>query len=191
MILDATIRATPERRTTLLDSLNRQRASYELLELIRSKRPPPKLPRYRTSDLAMAEILSVLLEEYIGKAMFTRGIPFKYWERERHEWPLRYADVKDIYRQLDVFIEAFDVYPNKYISIVKDAYKYPELFNFVLHAKVDTYDAVLLSTALKEKCRYFITDDKRLREKVPKYKNLKLVSAEDYRSRFLAAKNAT
>lgn len=180
MLLDAAIKAAPQKKGIIFEKLRSHKAAYELLELIRSQKPAPKRPLYKTSELAIAEILHLFLEEYVARSMFARGIPFKYWQRERNEEKVTSADMEDIYKQLNVFTESFDLYPNKYIEIVHDAYAYPELINLILEYKVDTYDAVLISTALKAKCDYFITED-RIRKTIPAIKTLTLITPEHFR----------
>ena len=180
LLLDATIRLGKVDRAELFKRLTRQTPSYLLMEAVRTDKRFYGL--LTTSRLAFAEIISVILEQAIQKRMYDQGIPFKYWERERFVEKLsrnnRSEISKDIFRLENAF------FTSNQVRYVHDDYSFADFMPLVLRSfnsfRIDQYDAILISTALEHGCKFFITEDQRLRRSVSNFRGIKLVAAQDY-----------
>ena len=175
MLLDATISLEPKQKQDLFKRLSKQVPSYRLLERVNVERGLHGT--LITSRVALAEIISVLFEQALQKKMYDQGIP-KYWERERHSERLSESERGDIMTQVAHFGEVF--YESGKIGYVDDKYAFWDVTPLVLVHRIDEYDALLISTAIQENCKYFITEDKRLRKALTGFPNIKTTSAQNY-----------
>jgi len=167
MLLDAQIRLGPVSASKLLNRLVKQKPSYLLLERVRKDNKLKGI--LSTSGFAFAEVISVLFEQYIQTRMYNQGIPLKYWERERRRERLSLADRTDMAQQIRHLQKEFFDIEDMRIAYVDDDYRFDDVVRLITYHRIDQYDAILLSTAVGSGCDYFITEDMRLRESLPKF----------------------
>ncbi|NJE11888.1 PIN domain-containing protein [Thermococcus sp. LS2] len=108
-----------------------------------------------TSTLALGEVYHVLYNEVLSLKMYRSGIPLTLWSKLRNKNDLT-EDEKSI------FWDTVRSYLNElksFIAVVDDKVDdeiYPKL---VLDYGLRPHDAILLTTAIKNRCEWFITND--------------------------------
>ncbi len=190
IFLDASLKSRGVKKKELFQALPRYVPSYDLMEQVRTDKNLQGI--LTTSRLAYAEILSVLIDEYVDERMHDQGILAKYFTQERHSVKLTPSDVGDILKQLQHFTTEF-IIPSRFIQFVEDEYENRPLVTLMTILRVETYDAILIATAEFQKCSYFITEDSRLRDTLKRagYPHIAAVSAQDYLSRINRKKPRT
>jgi len=182
--IDASLRKAKADRTVLFDALPRYVPSYLLLERVRTEKRLQGI--LTTSQLAYAEILSVLVDQFVEEKMHSQGIAARLFQREEHTIQLSPRDVEDIVKQLVHLSNEFFGPVHPYISYVGDEYDFREFTKMRIIVRTETYDAILIATASYRKCRYFITEDVRLKDKIKNFNwvpmDVKVISVQEYLS---------
>lgn len=125
--------------------------SYVLIEALKED----KTYKAATSTLALGEVYHVLYNEVLSLKMYRSGIPLTLWSKLRNKNDLT-EDEKSI------FWDTVRSYLNElksFIAVVDDKVDdeiYPKL---VLDYGLRPHDAILLTTAIKNRCEWFITND--------------------------------
>jgi len=186
VFIDASLRTAKVDREALFQVLARYVPSYLLLERVRTDKQLQGM--LTTSQLTYAEILSVLVDQFVEEKMHSQGITAKLFQREEHAIQLTAEDVGDIVKQLAHLTQEFFKPPHEYISFVGDEYDFREFVKLRTIVRTETYDAILIATASYQKCAYFITEDGRLREKISNASwvplDVKVTSVQGYLSIF-------
>jgi predicted nucleic acid-binding protein len=164
VFIDASLRTARVDRDSLFQTLARYVPSYLLLE--RLKTDTHIRGFLTTSQLAYAEILSVLVDQFVEEKMHAQGIMARLFERERHSIELTPEDVGDVVKQLAHLTDEFFKAPHEYVRFVGDEYDFREFAKLRTVVRAETYDAILIATASYQKCDYFVTEDGRLRETI-------------------------
>ncbi len=151
--------------------LKRAYSSYELIEKIKELKKPKM---FFTSSLALSETISVVYDNYILSHMKKERIPIKYFfqYKEYIRMPSRYLS--------RVAKEAISFYleiKNK-ITFTEDSF-IQLVTELISKFKCDTHDSFLLGQAWRKKCNYFVTTDKRLKDKLKKRKKPKLIYPQE------------
>lgn len=151
--------------------------SYYLLEKIKNENIE-KFGFY-TSHIAYSEVFSVIGDEYRSRLLSQKGVPIRYWTNMINEIVLPEKYIEQIYEEINNFEKIF--FDSKKFGWALDIYN-PDIGFFIFNCKCNTHDAIILSGALMEKCKYFITEDERLRSRLKKmkYNKIKLLSSNDY-----------
>ena len=151
--------------------------SYYLLEKIKNE----KIENFcfYTSHIAYSEVFSVIGDEYRARLLSQKGVPVRYWTNMINEVVLPEKYIEQIYKEIKNFIELF--FESKKFAWALDISNRDVGF-FIFNCKCNTHDAIILSGALMEKCKYFITEDERLRSRLKKmkYNKIILLSSSDY-----------
>lgn len=153
------------------------RNSYYLLEKIKNEKIE-KLNFY-TSHIAFSEVFSVIGDEYRARLLHQKGVPVRYWVNMINEVDLHKEYIDQINEEIDNFYDLF--FGSEKFQWALDISRSDVGF-FIFDCKCNTHDAIILSGALIEKCKYFVTEDQRLRSKLKKkkYEKIKLLSSSDY-----------
>ena len=166
VFMDAALQTPNADRRELFDLLGRKVPSYKLLQRVKTDKELHGT--LVTSHLAYAEIFTVLLDQYVEDRMHAMGIPASDFSRERLSVQLTAVDATQIAKQITHLSNSYFREPNLLIRYVADEYDYVAFASLIAAGRLQTYDAILVATALHEKCGYFITEDTRLREAVKK-----------------------
>lgn len=164
-----------ERKKFLLEDIKKPNPkrfySYLVLETINKNNRIPDFS-FVISDLVLAEVLSVVHDKYRVDDMYLRGIPLKYWYKEKDTIdlpsyilkliPVRIQDFKDLFCNNG----KINICNNSLISDTSD---------FITRNRCDTHDAHLLSQCISSNGEYFVTCDGRLIDKYKTKKRNKLV----------------
>ncbi|HEX55136.1 MAG: hypothetical protein DRO95_00810 [Candidatus Altiarchaeales archaeon] len=116
--------------------------------------------RVKTSSLTLAEVSYVLYNEMLSLKMYGLGVPLTLWPKLRERHDLTREEKSSVREIIARYLKEF----KKGVNIVNDTIDdmiYPKL---ILEYKLRTHDAVLLTTAILNKCSWFITNDKELVE---------------------------
>ena len=114
--------------------------------------------KVETSNLAIAEVYHVIDNEIISLRLYRNGIPLTLWSKMREKQKLteedKYLIRETITRYIGELEENADIINDKI-----DREVYPKL---VLEYGLRTHDAVLLTTAILDRCSWFITNDREI-----------------------------
>ncbi len=128
--------------------------SYTLIEALLSS------DRYKveTSNLAIAEVYHVIYNEIISLRLYRNGIPLTLWSKMREKQKLTEEDKYLIRETITRYIGELE--KNADITYDKvDREVYPKL---ILEYGLRTHDAILLTTAILDRCSWFITNDREI-----------------------------
>ena len=124
----------------------------------------------KTSDLALGEVFHVIHNELLSLKMYRLGIPLTLWTKLRGKHDLNEEEQSSVREIINKYIRRLRRKIIKVDDRVDDEI-YPKL---VLGYKLRTHDALLLTTAVLERCSWFITNDveiielnKRAKKKTP------------------------
>ena len=171
-------RISKDEKKKLLNKLSTPvKSSYNLLEKIRNKNPMENT--FFTSDIAICEIFSVIGDEYRAKVLHRDGIPIRYWSNMIYKVDLSRSYLRQINNEINNFYNLF-VTDNKIIR--KSDFNFNEVGELVFLFKCNTHDALLIAESLKMGCKYFVTEDQRLRDrlKVKGYTRIELFPSDRY-----------
>jgi len=138
---------------------------------------------FSTSSLSRAEIYHSLLNEYRCDKMYRKGIPVNCWEHEKTKEKLTEEEILDIINSIEKFTIKY-IYTEgdkkKNIFSALDIYKIKIFIDLVMKYNVKTHDAIIISTAIENRCKYLITRDNRLKTELKdkKYTKIELISPE-------------
>ncbi|WP_461864825.1 PIN domain-containing protein [Thermococcus sp.] len=108
-----------------------------------------------TSTLAIGEVYHVLYNEVLSLKLYRSGIPITLWSKLRNKNDLT-EDEKSIFWDI---VRSHLNELNSFIAVIDDKVDdemYPKL---VLDYGLRPHDAVLLTTAVLNECKWFITND--------------------------------
>ena len=196
MLLDGAAqkaKQSPERLQEIQERAGRKWPSFQLLEELRRIGNPPSFIssfKFGTSAFAIAETSHVILQEYIAGSLYKKGIPFAYWESFSKQEQLSKRDQEDLISQLDHLLETF-FNPEHQILYRMDGMTtdFTTVSILVTSFRLSTTDAFLVSQATKRGCDYFLTEDKPLRDLLPRYKRMSMISAQEMLSQLKQIKN--
>lgn len=129
----------------------------------------------KTCSLALGEIFHVIHNELLSLKMYRKGIPLTLWSKLRRKYDLTEEEQATVRNIINKYIKKLRKKVIETDDKVDDKI-YPKL---ALGYKLRTHDAVLLTTAILEKCSWFITNDteiielnKKAKKKLPKISEL-------------------
>lgn len=144
-----------------------------------------------TSELAVAEIFSVLYEDAVNLKLYEQAIPTKYWtwKTVRKQNLLTEDEANELYYSIMKRID--ELFGEEKVIMVEDSYNQEILAYLTLRLGISSHDAILLTTAIEEDCDYFITRDTRLKElydvewnELKKKKKIKIIPPKDALNKF-------
>lgn len=125
------------------------------------------------SLLVRAEFYYALFEEHKCREMYKGGIPLSSWQINKNKVKFKDDFLEDINLVIFEFeknIEDAGKKKKKKIWSSWDVYNYGFISWLAYKYNIKSHDAILLSTAIFNRCKYFVTSDKRLRDKFEKEK---------------------
>ena len=144
--------------------------SYLLLETLKSNKLIPNY-RFFTSRVALAELISNIKERYIAEDLFRKLIPIKYLKTSKS------------YITDEISKRTYDDIGNFILSFIKskklhlcEKFQPIVISKLILRENIDTYDSLLMTQSIAEKCDFFITSDDRLKIAI---ENLKVVKSNE------------
>ncbi len=173
--------AEKNQRKDLWKRFAKLKPSYQLFEQIRNNKN--ENVQFLTSKLAISEIFYGLFEEYQCKKMRYDGVPLSSWLKVRQRFKLSNEDIKDIMSEFDAFVYYYikgSEFPKEsMIRLAEESYNFEEIAKLVTQIRLRTHDSVLLSTATTVDCKYFVTNDKELRQTKSDL-NLEIISPQGF-----------
>lgn len=162
--------ALKEKGITLEDEKNKLlkklstpiRSSYSLLEKIKNEDVMKNT--FFTSDIAFSEIFSVIGDEYRAKVLHGDGVPMRYWSSMMYNVDLPEHYLIQINSEINDFYNVFLI--DKIVR--KSNFDLSAVGELVFLYKCNTHDALLIAESLKVNCKYFVTEDQRLRNNLKK-----------------------
>jgi hypothetical protein len=124
-----------------------------------------KRHRFLTSQLAIAETVRVITLEYFYRVWHKKGIPLRYWSQtSMGKLP---ADEKtQLNAAMNEFTGAMNIHAGKFLMIAPEYFDFKIIGPLMWNYSCEVQDAVLISTAINQKCKLFVTEDHRLTRKV-------------------------
>lgn len=158
----------------------RYKNSFDFIkEVISNKKENLK---FLTCSLSQSEIYFGLLDEYRCEKLYDCCVPLSSWRNEKWRTNLTEDEIDEITNHILNFSYKY-IYskgdkPKKILSVIDihDPEIIPEL---VFRHNVRTHDAIIVSTAISEKCKYIVTRDNNLKKCLKDYKRIKLISPEE------------
>jgi predicted nucleic acid-binding protein len=167
-----------EETNVLLNKLSTPvRKSFRLLEKIQNESIPKNV--LFTSNIVVAETFSVIGNEYRCRILRKDGIPIRYWFNMMHVVDLSKEYKLQIQEEINELFRLF--FRNKKISRKSD-FNLNDVANLVISYKCNSHDAMIMAQAIKQNCKYFITEDQRLIAKLKKSRKykMKLLPSDKY-----------
>lgn len=170
---DSDKKTSTDKRIEFLKNLGKIRSealySYLLMEAINTNDSIPDF-NFVTSDLAIAETISVTHERYIAEELFRLLLPLKYLpiiKRKYENENVSKVHAENISRFIKNFLGI------QKIKIVENV-NLKMLFYTITKCKIDTYDSFLICQAIQNSCKFFISNDEHAKRRgVPKIKIVK------------------
>ena len=122
------------------------------------------------SGLVFSEIFNCIYDEAVCKKMIDDGVPLSSWVRLKNRFSLFIEDFE--IEELDNSV--YGLFHSKKFKIVADKYDLRLISELILKHHFMTQDSILISTAIKEECKFFVTRDKELIKNWTKMKKRKL-----------------
>jgi predicted nucleic acid-binding protein len=143
--------------------------SYVSLQIINSNDIIPKF-RFFTSRVAIAELISNIKGRYIAEDLFRKLIPIKYMKFHK-------SVTNDIAKKVDDDVLYFlgNFIKSKKIKLCETVH-HPTISKLILGDGIDTYDSLLISQSVAEKCNFFATSDTGIKLK---NSNIKIINSFD------------
>lgn len=134
---------------------------YKFMEYIKTVTDSAK--HFFTSDLALCEIHSVIFELLIADKMLSDWIPPRYWGKvkEKYRKEITNEDVNELVDDFSRLKEYF-FYPDVFISQEQIQFCFEDIADLIWKNGCDTHDAILVATARKIGCSFFVTVDRPL-----------------------------
>lgn len=126
-----------------------------------------------TSNLALLEARSVIVEEYIERQLSSKRIVRRYWGSARNKVRLSDEDLAQIYAGIHTFRSRIG-----YAMVIQDGYDLDVANYLVTRFGCNARDAILIATALKNSCSRFITRDDHLKRSLRKFKGIRITSVQ-------------
>jgi predicted nucleic acid-binding protein len=154
--------------------LDRHKPSIDFIQGIIDLKSKGLPDEFYFSYLAMNEVYSAVRDEIRCILLFRNGAPLSRWNEEKNSIDLPNDSLETVYEDIQ---KKFDVlFGNGTIVPLSDEPEEKEGDNFseivasliFKFKRVKTQDAILLTTAISIKAKYFVTFDKRLIEEVSK-----------------------
>ena len=146
----------------MLDELKTyMRESYFLLEKIKNEEIG--LMHFWTSRIVISEVFSVIGGEFRSNILLEKGVPLRYWIKMIDDTEIPEEDVVQIQEEIDSFVKIF-FNTNKIYPLQE--FNSDDVGILIWGYNCDTHDALVLAQAIKGKCKYFITEDQRLRRRL-------------------------
>ncbi len=157
--------------------------AHNILQEIKSKKDSNFI--FLTSNLVIAEVISVIHDKLCVDIMYKSGMPLKYWYKYRYDFNLSEEDMTNLMQEMTSFYEEF-INKEKIILIGSLGLKY--IFDIISKHK-ETHDSFLISQAIEEESKYFISKDTRLKRNLKDYKKISICNPKHFYTNILSNKN--
>lgn len=144
--------------------------SYLLIETIKTNDSILDL-NFVTSNLAMAEMITVTYERYIAEDLFKMLLPMRYLSLIKRKYNNEHVlklHTENIRRFFKSFIKTQKIKLVEKVDTEK-------IMTTITKCKIDTYDSFLICQAIENSCVYFISNDERIKTK--KKPDIKIVKS--------------
>lgn len=180
MIVHSTLELITEdmKKKEILEDLDSYvKNSYLLIEKI--KNTEIKSRQFFISGIVFSEVFSVIGDQYRLEYLKKRNIPVRYWIKMINDVKIPDEYLVQIQEEIDRFYKIF--FKTKKIFEIDEFY-FDDAGLLIWIYKCNTHDALVLAQAIHGKCDYFITEDRRLRDKLRNMKEykIKLYSSDRY-----------
>ena len=113
--------------------------------------------------------------------MRSDGLPLSRWSSCKKSFLLTPEDIKDIDSDFSafmtywVFLGYSDFPKHQMLHLIDEIYDFELISKLILGVEIRTHDSVLLSIAIKQNCKYFVTTDFELLNKKNKIKKIEVI----------------
>jgi predicted nucleic acid-binding protein len=153
--------------------LNRHKESIDFVQRIIDLKLNGFPDEFYFSYLAMNEVFSAVRDEMRSILLFKNGTPLSRWSEEKNSIDLPGDSMETVYEDIE---NKFDVLfgNNTILPLSDEPGEEGETFSEIVASlifrfnRVKTQDAILLTTAISVRAKYFVTFDKRLIAEVSK-----------------------
>lgn len=119
-----------------------------------------------TSPLALSELISAIRDEFFCEKMYEDGVPFSSWRYPERRKELKDDDIIEINNNILEFLDTMTsirIGKSK-IKRLEERYDLEIISDLIIEKGCRTHDSILLSTAITNDAKYFVTQDRPLRK---------------------------
>ncbi len=176
-----------KRFNKIWEKYKRAQAAFELLEKIKYSKIHKN---FFVCIFSLVEIFQILKDEFVLHKLSKFDLPYKYWMKKSVQEKIKFTknDEENFVNIIMEFFETFILSKKIILAEMSFGKELNTLIDLILRKRCSPTDAILLLTAIDNDCKFFITLDNDLIRKMKNETKIKVITPQEFLSKFNKAK---